>query len=386
MGINRNSLHTIDDLREAARRRIPHLAFDYLDGGAGNEANLRRNRKGFEAVTLRPEYLRDVSDRSQKVTLFGHTYDAPIGVSPVGLANFVWPGTDGALAAMAARRNIPYMLSSVATTSIETIAKIAPDHAWFQVILPDNHETCFDLIRRAREAGMKVLVMTVDIPVPSKRLRDLRNNFMLPFKLEPRVLWDIAAKPAWSLATLKAGTPQFANLLPYIEPGTGARSLGVAQASQVSANVGEDVIKRMRDAWSGPFVLKGVLSARTAEAARRAGADGIIVSNHGGRQIESGPSTIEALPEIVSAVGKDLTVMLDSGIRSGGDIVKAYSLGAAFTFSGRCFVYATGALGPSGGERALDLLADEVDRTLAQIGATGMDELGADHIWSTVEL
>ena len=382
MGLRRNSLHTIDDLREAARRRIPQLAFDYLDGGAGNEANLRRNRKGFEAVTLRPEYLRDVSDRSRKVTLFGHTYDAPIGVSPVGLANFIWPGTDGALAAMAARRNIPYILSSVGTTTIETIADIAPDHAWFQVLLPDRHEICFDLIRRAREAGMKVLVMTVDIPVPSKRLRDLRNNFMLPFKLEPRVLWDIAARPAWALATLRAGTPKFANLIPYMEPGTGARSLGAAQASQVSANVGEDVIKRMRDAWPGPFVLKGVLSARTAEAARRLGADGIIVSNHGGRQVASGPSTIEALPEIVSAVGKDMTVMLDSGIRSGDDIVKAYALGAQFTFSGRCFVYATGALGPAGGEHALDLLTDEVDRTLAQIGATGMDELGPDNIWA----
>ncbi len=382
MGLKRNSLHTIDDLREAARRRIPRLAFDYLDGGAGNEANLCRNRKGFEAVTLRPEYLRDVSDRSRKVTLFGHTYDAPIGVSPVGLANFIWPGTDGALAAMAARRNIPYILSSVGTTTIETIADIAPDHAWFQVLLPDRHEICFDLIRRAREAGMKVLVMTVDIPVPSKRVRDLRNNFMLPFKLEPRVLWDIAARPAWALATLRAGTPKFASLIPYMEPGTGARSLGAAQASQVSANVGEDVIKRMRDAWPGPFVLKGVLSARTAEAARRLGADGIIVSNHGGRQIESGPSTIEALPEIVSAVGEDMTVMLDSGIRSGDDIIKAYALGAAFTFSGRCFVYAAGALGPAGGEHALDLLTDEVDRTLAQIGATGMDELGPDNIWA----
>ena len=214
MGSNRNSLHTIDDLREAARRRIPKLAFDYLDGGAGDEANLRRNRKGFEDVILRPEYLRDVSERSQKVTLFGHTYDAPIGVSPVGLANFIWPGTDGALAAMAARRNIPYILSGVATTSIETIAEIAPDHAWFQVILPENHDIGFDMIRRAREAGMKVLVMTVDIPVPSKRLRDLRNNFMLPFKPDPGVLRNIAAKPGWALATLRAGTPEFANLLP----------------------------------------------------------------------------------------------------------------------------------------------------------------------------
>ena len=382
MGISRNSLHSIDDLREAARRRIPKLAFDYLDGGAGSEANLRRNLKGFEAVILRPEYLRDVSERSQKVTLFGHAYDAPIGVSPVGLANFIWPGTDGALAAMAARRNIPYILSGVATTSIETIAEIAPDHAWFQVILPERHETGFDMIRRAREAGMKVLVMTVDIPVPSKRLRDLRNNFMLPFKPDPGVLRNIAARPAWALATLRAGTPEFANLLPYMEPGTGSRSLAAAQALQTSANIGEDVIQRMRDAWPGPFVLKGVLSARTAEAARRAGVDGVIVSNHGGRQIESGPATIEALPEIVSAVGGDMTVMLDSGIRSGGDIVKAYALGAAYTFSGRCFVYGAGALGPSGGEHALDLLTDEVDRALAQIGATGMDELGADNIWA----
>lgn len=373
--------HTIDDLRAGTRRRVPKLAFDYLDGGAGDEANLRRNRSGFGDITLRPEYLRDVSDRSQKVTLFGHTYDAPIGVSPVGLANLIWPETDRTLATMAASRNVPYTLSCVATTSIEDIAKIAPDHFWFQHYIPEREDICFDLVRRAREAEARVMVLTVDIPVPAKRLRDLRNNFILPFKYRPQVIWDVATHPVWALETRKAGPPKFMNIEPYVEDTPQDSAFGTAQAAQVSPKLGEDMIKRIRDAWDGPLVVKGLLSPNSAEAAKRIGADGIIVSNHGGRQMDSAPSTIEALPGVVAAVGEDIPVMLDSGIRTGVDIVKAYCLGAKFVFSGRCFVYATGALGSAGGKRAMDILTDEVDRTLAQMGCTAVEALGPDYVW-----
>ncbi|MBL6864096.1 MAG: alpha-hydroxy-acid oxidizing protein [Rhodospirillales bacterium] len=378
-----NKYLTIDDLRNKAAKRIPKLAFDYLDGGAGTEANITRNRRGFDNITLYPEYLRDVTDRSQKATVFGKEYDAPIGVSPVGLANLIWPKVDSYLANMAKKRNIPYLLSAVGTTSIETIANIAEDNAWFQLYVPDQDNICFDLIRRAKESGIKVLVLTVDIPEPSKRLRDIRNNFTLPFKMTPKVIMDIALKPNWAISTLLNGTPRFENLVPYMNDAKDGTSLSVAQALQVSARLGEDFINRIRDAWEGHLVIKGILTKKSAEASVRIGADGIIVSNHGGRQLDSGPSSIEVLPDIFKTVGSKLTVMLDSGIRSGPDIVKAFASGAAITFSGRSFVFGVGALGEKGGNHVLDIMVKEVDQTLAQIGCDNILKLDESYINSS---
>ncbi len=378
-----NKYLTIDDLRNKAAKRIPKLAFDYLDGGAGTEANITRNRRGFDNITLYPEYLRDVTDRSQKATVFGKEYDAPIGVSPVGLANLIWPKVDSYLANMAKKRNIPYLLSAVGTTSIETIANIAEDNAWFQLYVPDQDNICFDLIRRAKESGIKVLVLTVDIPEPSKRLRDIRNNFTLPFKMTPKVIMDVALKPNWAISTLLNGTPRFENLVPYMNDAKEGTSLSVAQALQVSARLGEDFINRIRDAWDGHLVIKGILTKKSAEASVRIGADGIIVSNHGGRQLDSGPSSIEVLPDIFKTVGSKLTVMLDSGIRSGPDIVKAFASGAAITFSGRSFVFGVGALGEKGGNHVLDIMVKEVDQTLAQIGCDNILNLDESYINSS---
>jgi len=378
-----NKYLTIDDLRNKAAKRIPKLAFDYLDGGAGTEANITRNRRGFDNITLYPEYLRDVTDRSQKATVFGKEYDAPIGVSPVGLANLIWPKVDSYLANMAKKRNIPYLLSAVGTTSIEKIANIAEDNAWFQLYVPDQDNICFDLIRRAKESGIKVLVLTVDIPEPSKRLRDIRNNFTLPFKMTPKVIMDIALKPNWAISTLLNGTPRFENLVPYMNDAKEGTSLSVAQALQVSARLGEDFINRIRDSWDGHLVIKGILTKKSAEASVRIGADGIIVSNHGGRQLDSGPSSIEVLPDIFKTVGSKLTVMLDSGIRSGPDIVKAFASGAAITFSGRSFVFGVGALGEKGGNHVLDIMVKEVDQTLAQIGCDNILKLDESYINSS---
>ena len=378
-----NKYLTIDDLRNKAAKRIPKLAFDYLDGGAGTEANITRNRRGFDNITLYPEYLRDVKDRSQKATVFGKEYDAPIGVSPVGLANLIWPKVDSYLANMAKKRNIPYLLSAVGTTSIEKIANIAEENAWFQLYVPDQDNICFDLIRRAKESGIKVLVLTVDIPEPSKRLRDIRNNFTLPFKMTPKVIMDIALKPNWAISTLLNGTPRFENLVPYMNDAKEGTSLSVAQALQVSARLGEDFINRIRDSWDGHLVIKGILTKKSAEASVRIGADGIIVSNHGGRQLDSGPSSIEVLPDIFKTVGSKLTVMLDSGIRSGPDIVKAFASGAAITFSGRSFVFGVGALGEKGGNHVLDIMVKEVDQTLAQIGCDNILKLDESYINSS---
>ncbi len=372
---------TIDDLRTRAQKRIPKLAFDYLDGGAGSEANIQRNRQGFDDIVLQPEYLRDVSDRSQKVTLFGRSYDTAIGVSPVGLANLIWPKAESYLAAMAKRRNVPFVLSAVGTTRLEDIAEIAEENAWFQLYVPGREFIAFELIKRAKAAGYKNLVITVDIPASSRRLRDLRNDFKMPFKMTPKIIWDIARKPSWAFATLANGTPKFVNLAPYIPELAEGQSLGAAQALQTSGNLGEELMDRIREAWDGNLIIKGILTPASAEACKRIGADGIIVSNHGGRQSDSIPSSIEALPYVKKAVGDSMTVMLDSGIRNGIDIAKAFCLGAEGTFSGRSFVFGVGAVGQPGGDRVLDIMVDELDRTLAQIGCTDIKLLGPEYLW-----
>jgi (S)-mandelate dehydrogenase len=375
--------HTIDDLRQGANRRIPRLSFDYLDGGEGDETGLRLNRSAFNDVKLLPHYLRDVSQRNLKVPLFGRQYDFPVGIPPIGLANFIWPGTDLILARLAKQQNIPYIISSAGTTKLEIIAAEIPDHAWFQLYVSVDEKVTFDLVRRADAAGIKVLVVTVDIPIPAKRIRDLRNRFQLPFRLTPAMLMDIATCPSWALATLRAGTPDFENMVPYGPPKSENKSLAEYMATSSTSMLDLDLMKKIRDAWSGTLVVKGVMSTENAVAAIDLGADGIIVSNHGGRQLASSPSTIEVLPAIKQAVGERATVMLDSGIRNGADIVKSICMGSDFTFSGRSFMYGVGAAGAPGAGRAFDILQDETDRTLAQIGCTDVNELGPDYVWRT---
>ena len=379
--MNKDNFLTLDELRSKAKTRIPKLAFDYLDGGAGNEDNIRRNRLGFSKITLQPEYLRDVSNRTQKVNLFGHIYDAPIGISPMGLGNLIWPNADTTLAKLAKKRNIPYLLSAVGTSTIEKICQIAPENTWFQLYVPGKEEICFDLIKRAKNAGVKILVLTVDIPEPAIRPRDLRNNFTLPFKLNPKILIDLMKKPTWTVSTLINGVPRFENMIPYLTEQKTKQTLNAAQVLQTSSGLSEDLIKKIRDSWDGVFVIKGILSTQSADAAMRVGANGFIVSNHGGRQLESAPSSVEALERITKNVRPGSTIMLDSGIRNGSDIIKGYALGANFTFTGRSFMYGLGAMGDAGAELVLELLMKEVDTTLAQIGCKDITQLNDSYIW-----
>ena len=357
------------------------MAFDYLEGGAGSEANITRNRSAFDNITLVPEYLRDVSKINRSVEVFGKTYSAPIGIAPVGLSNLIWPNLDISLAAMALEANIPYVLSAAGTSSIETMADIAGDNLWFQLYVSKQDEISLDLIRRSREVGIRVLVVTVDIPVPSLRLRDIRNGFTLPFRMTPRTVLDIVAHPSWAIGTLRAGAPRFENMAPYIKEVASGQSLAAAMAMQNTSNLDADHMRRLRDLWPGKMIIKGVMSPDTAKAAVEVGLDGIIVSNHGGRQLDSAPATIEVVQNIADAVGDQVTIMLDSGIRTGGDIVKAYCKGAKFTFSGRSFVFGVGALGTEGARVPLDILTEDVDRTLAQIGCADIRELGPHYLF-----
>ncbi|MHA6645356.1 alpha-hydroxy acid oxidase [Mesorhizobium sp. A623] len=368
---------TIEDLARIARRRVPRMALGYLESGTGAELALKRNRDALDNVTLAPRYARDVSGRSTASSLFGRAYDLPIGVSPVGLANAIWPGADRALAASARSANVPYGLSTVGTTSIEEIARLTQGNLWFQLYAAKNNDVTFDLMRRARDAGVEVLQVTIDVPIQSRRVRDIRNRFQLPFRPGLGTLVDVLRHPSWALATIASGMPRFQSLAQYAPKGEGAPSLAEYVAAHITDALDASHLKRLRDGWPGKFVLKGVMDVTVAQDAVDIGADGIVVSNHGGRQFDAAPAPPEVLPKIVEACRGRLVVMMDSGIRSGEDVLRAISLGADFVFSGRSFLYGVAAGGPQGAEKAFAIFGDEIRRGMAQLGVSTLQELRA---------
>lgn len=376
----------IEDLIGIARRRVPSFAFDYLDGGVGQDKGIAHMRKQIERLRLRMVPLQGVSKPDLSVTLFGKKYSMPIGVAPMGLANLIWPGTDLNLARMAQRENMPYVLSTAGSTSIEDIARTAPDVCWYQLYTPRNEELRWEMIGRAASAGMHVLAITVDTPTPSRRNRNIRNNFTLQFKMTPSVALAVALRPQWSFSTLAAGIPTPQNYGRFSLPGG---SSAVQMAGQIGrqhkGDITWDDFRGVRDAWKGKLVVKGVVDPESAKELISNGADGIWVSNHGGRQLESSLAPIDALPLIRKAVGPEVPLIYDSGIRGGEDIIKACALGADMVFSGRCFGYASGAGGAAGVDKAFEILQDETARGLIQMGCPAIRDLNPDWIVRTPE-
>jgi (S)-mandelate dehydrogenase len=285
------------------------------------------------------------------------------------------------LARAAAAADVPYILSTAATASLEDVAKAAPGHGWFQLYAGRDQDIVDDLVRRAHEAGYPVLVVTVDIPVPGKRDRDLRNGLTLPLRPRPGLVLDVLRRPAWLLASARAGAPRFRNIEPYVKAAR-ATSLAEAMALQTSGNFDWGRLARVRAAWPGKMVVKGLMAPDDVKRAADEGADGVILSNHGGRQLDAGPAPIELLPRALDAVQGRIPIMLDSGIRRGGDVLRALALGAAFCFVARATLYGVAAGGEPGAAKALAILGDEVDRTLGQIGCRALAELGPDRLWT----
>lgn len=358
----------IEDMRLAARRRLPKVVFDYIDGAAEDEAGKARNAKGFRDIPVTPRYLVDVAERSQTKELFGRTWASPFGIGATGMANIAWPDADRALASAAVAADIPFTLSTAASSSLEEIARVAGEHFWFQVYAQRDRNVTGDLFRRAQDAGAGVLQITVDTPLPAKRERDIRNGFVLPLKLRAKHVADAVRRPGWSWQFLRHGAPKFETIAQYADPNASAQSLAAFIASQVTPSLTWDDIAWMRDAWEGPLVIKGLTSVEDCRLAKEKGADGVLLSNHGGRNFDPGPAPIEVLPAVREAVGPDMVLLLDSGIRRGGDIGKALMLGADFCLVGRATLYGAAVAGEAGVARSIEILRDELDRFLGQSG------------------
>ncbi|MDO8606938.1 MAG: alpha-hydroxy acid oxidase [Phaeospirillum sp.] len=371
------TMSCIADLARRARRRLPAFAFGFLDGGSGEEGGLRRNRERLEAVTLKPRFCTGGKPETT-ATLFGRTHAQPFGIAPVGMGNLLWPGADLILARQAQAHDLPLVVSTVSSTTIEAMAEAAPGNTWFQLYYSHRPDINRDLLRRAWEAGIRVMAVTVDVPLAGDRRRDVRNRFVLPFRPGLRFMASVAAHPAWALATLRAGSPGFPNLAPYNAAVSG-QTLSAFITSQIKDTLSWDDLKELRQMWQGALLVKGLLAPEDAEAALEAGADGIWVSNHGGRQLDAAPAAVDALAAIRAAVGPDVVVVMDSGIRSGEDIVRARVMGADFVFCGRGFYYGVAAGGAAGAARAVELLTADLRRTLTQIGCPSWT--GLDHRW-----
>ena len=366
---------TVEDLRKKARSRIPRFAFEYLDGGCNEDVNLRKNTSDIRKVELIPRYLDKYSATDLTTELFGKSYDAPFGVSPVGLQGLIWPNSANILAEAASRHNIPFVLSTVSTSSIEEISEITEGNFWFQLYHPAEDSIRDKIINRAGESGCEVLVILCDVPTFGFRPRDIRNGLAMPPKMSIRNILQIMGKPSWALNTLKHGQPNFKTLIPYMPGGLNLKGLGQFMNDTFSGRLSEEKIAPIRDMWKGKLVLKGVASEEDAEKALALGLDGIIVSNHGGRQLDAGQSTIEPLKIIAPKFGDKMTIMMDSGIRSGPDIARTVASGAAFTFLGRAFMYGVAALGEAGGNHTISILKTQLRQVMEQVCCEKISEL-----------
>ncbi|QXP57510.1 alpha-hydroxy-acid oxidizing protein [Cellulophaga sp. HaHa_2_95] len=358
---------SVSDLRTKAQKKIPKFAFEYLDGGCNEDVNLHKNTSEIRKVELLPSYLSKHSGSSMKTELFGKTYDAPFGIAPVGLQGLMWPNAPEILAKAAFEHNVPFVLSTVSTSSIERIAEITEGNAWFQLYHPTENRLRDDLIKRAAEAECPVLVILCDVPTFGFRPRDIRNGLAMPPKMTLKNILQVLGKPHWALETLKHGQPNFETLKPYMPKNLDLKQLGKFMDQTFSGRLNEEKIKPIRDMWPGKLVLKGVANETDAEKAIQLGVDGLIVSNHGGRQLDAGESTIKPLSRIAEKYGDQITVMMDSGIRSGPDIARSMASGAAFTFMGRSFMYGVAALGKQGGDHTISLLKTELQQVMEQI-------------------
>lgn len=367
----RRRFPTVEDLRKAAMRRIPALGYEMVAGGEGQDLAVRRNAAALDAIEMVPRIGDDRGPVATGVTLFGRAYAAPLGVTPMGLQSVFWPGAERLLAKAAQRARIPYQAGTVSGVTLEELAGLAPDVVWFQLYrLPrDDHKVSLDLVRRAREAGVHVLVLNVDSPGRAKRPSELRNGLTLPFRPTLKTIVQAALSPHWLMALWRNGQPSFPCLAPYCGQNPSGADIASFAHREVSGAFTFEELKRYRDLWKGPMVVKGVMHPDDARKAVSIGIDGIQVSNHGGRQLEAAPAVVDVLPAIARAVRGRATLLCDGGVRSGLDVVRMMALGADAAFAGRAFLYGVGAIGEDGADYVTHMLVEEIAVALRELGA-----------------
>ena len=370
----RTRIFDAGDARALAQRRLPRLVFDFIEGAAGRETAAQRNCRRFDDILMQPKVMLDVGERSLKTELFGHSYDLPFGVAPMGMCALSCPRADRFLGVTARQRNIPVCLSSAGSSTIEEMFGWGDRNTWFQLYVSQSIEQSMALVERARVTGYDTLILTVDVPQVSRRTRDLRNGFVMPFVMGPRQFVDLALHPRWSLETLARGIPRPKN---FDAPN------GVTfdrHASRAGANW--SFLDHLRQVWKGTLIVKGITSPSDAMRVRAAGADAVYVSNHGGRQLDGAPAALDALPAIVAAVGDEIEIWMDGGIRSGQDVFKAIALGAKGTLIGRAFLYGLGAMGEAGVTHCLQIIEKELDLTMAFSGLSDINDVDEKVIWA----
>ena len=362
-------IHTIDDAIRLSKKRLPKLVFDFIDGASGDDKLAEINSKALDQIRLEPKVFRNVENRNLSKKIFDFHFDYPFGFAPMGMTNLSWPEADKMIAKESAYNNIPTCVSMASSTTLEDMFTFSEGHSWMQIYIFQSEEFIMELLKRAEGIGYKVLILTVDVPILSRRARDDRNGFGYPFKIGPKQFLDFALHPQWSLTTLFKGAPQPMN---YVTSKSGDQ---IFRRKESRGATDWNTLKRVRDAWKGKLIIKGVMNSEDALKIKEAGADAIQVSNHGGRQLDSATASINALPLIRKTLGDTFPIIFDSGIRSGSDILRALALGADFVMFGRPLMYAIGADGARGLRRIINLIKEELSTNLGLVGLTDINEV-----------
>ena len=364
-----NKIFSIEDAKKLSKKRLPKLVYDFIDGASGDEKLSEINSFALDQIRLEPRVLRNVEERKLKKNILGFNYDYPFGFAPMGMTNLSWPGADSMLAKESARNNIPTCVSMASTTTLEKMYELSEGHSWLQLYIFQDEAFVMELLDRAEKTGYEVAILTVDVPVLSRRTRDDKNGFSYPFKIGPKQFFDFATHPVWSISTLLNGIPKPMNYE------TSKSGKGIFKRKESRGKTDWETLKRVRNKWKGKLIVKGVMSSDDAVKIKEMGADAIQVSNHGGRQLDSATAAINMLPLIRKSVGSDFPLIFDSGIRSGSDIVRALAFGADYAMIGRPVMYAMGADGRKGLRRIVEIIKEEVSTTLGLVGLNDINDV-----------
>ncbi len=369
-----NKFPAIQDLETKAKKMIPFVAWEYLQSGTGVESLTKKNLTSFDNITLTPKFCKGEITPNIQTNFLGQTYNAPFGIAPIGLSGLMYPQAEIILAKTANKYQIPYSLSTVATETPEAVGPHVNNMGWFQLYPPRNKELRKSLLKRAWDSGFRTLLVTADVPIPSRRERTRRAGLSAPPKITAKFIWEGIIHPHWTIPTLRRGFPKLRTVATYSEFKS-MKSVGEFVAKELGGTLSWEYCKELRDDWKGNIIVKGLLHPEDANEAVKIGMDGIVVSNHGGRQFDGAPTAIEALPEIVKNVKGKTAIIFDSGIRTGLDIMRALSLGAEFVLLGRAFIYGVAALGKYGGDHAVEILMDDLKNNMIQLGIASLDDL-----------